>query len=125
MAHYDLPHNHEGNIDKVLDRMPCLEDFQDVAFLFQQLGDPTRLKLVWLICHSEECVCNLAAALGVSAPAVSHHLKSLRRSELIVSRRDGKEVFYTLADTVQARMLHQTIDALFKITCPISEERQQ
>ncbi len=125
MAHYDLPHNHEENIDKVLDTMPCPEDFQDVALLFQQLGDPTRLKLIWLICHTEECVCNLAAALGVSAPAVSHHLKSLRQNELIVSRRAGKEVFYTLADTVQARMLHQTIDALFRITCPTSGKKSQ
>lgn len=118
MTHFALPHNHGEDIDKVLDKMPRLEDFQDMAFLFQQLGDPTRLRLVWLLCHSEECVCNLAAALGVSAPAVSHHLKSLRQSELITSRRDGKEVFYTLADTTQARLLHKTIDALFRVSCP-------
>lgn len=118
MARYALPHNHGEDIDKVLDKMPCLEDFQDIAFLFQQLGDPTRLKLVWLLCHSEECVCNLAVALGVSAPAISYHLKSLRQRKLITSRREGKEVFYTLSDTTQACLLHKTIDALFQVSCP-------
>ncbi|WP_330664668.1 metalloregulator ArsR/SmtB family transcription factor [Lacrimispora sp. 210928-DFI.3.58] len=98
--------------------MPSAEGFRDISFLFQQLGDPTRLRILWLLCHCEECVCNLAAAVDMSAPAVSHHLRILKKSGIISSRRDGKEVYYSLADTLQAKLLHRSIDALFEISCP-------
>lgn len=80
MPHYNLPHNHGQNIEKVLNKMPSAEGFTDIAFLFQQLGDPTRLRILWLLCHCEECVCNIAAAVDMSAPAVSHHLRILKRA---------------------------------------------
>lgn len=80
MPHYNLPHNHGQNIEKVLNKMPSAEGFKDISFLFQQLGDPTRLRILWLLCHCEECVCNLAAAVDMSAPAVSHHLRILKKS---------------------------------------------
>ena len=70
MPHYHLPHNHGQDIEKVLDKMPAEENFREIAFLFQQLSDPSRLRLLWLLCHSEECVCNLAAAVDMSAPAI-------------------------------------------------------
>lgn len=118
MPHYNLPHNHGQTTDKVLDKMPPVQDFQNVTFLFQQLGDTTRLRILWLLCHSEECVCNLAAAIQMSDPAISHHLRSLKNSGLITSRREGKEVYYTLADTAEAKLLHRTVDALFEMSCP-------
>lgn len=92
-----------------------------VSFLFQQLGDPTRLRILWLLCHCEECVCNLAAAVDMSAPAVSHHLRILKKSGIISSRRDGKEVYYSLSDTPQAKLLHHAIDALFEVSCPTEQ----
>lgn len=98
MPHYNLPHNHGQNIERVLDNMPSAEGFQDISFLFQQLGDSTRLRILWLLCHCEECVCNIAAAVDMSAPAVSHHLRILKKSGIIISRREGKEVYYTLSD---------------------------
>lgn len=107
MPHYNLPHNHGQNIEKVLNKMPSAEGFKDISFLFQQLGDPTRLRILWLLCHCEECVCNLAAAVDMSAPAVSHHLRILKKSGIISSRRDGKEVYYSLSDTPQARDYEQ------------------
>ena len=116
MSHYHLPHNHGQDIEKVLDKMPAEENFREIAFLFQQLSDPSRLRLLWLLCHSEECVCNLAAAVDMSAPAISHHLKNLKRSGLITSRREGKEVYYTLSNTAPAKLLHKTVDALFEIS---------
>ena len=73
MPHYHLPHNHGQDIEKVLDKMPAEENFREIAFLFQQLSDPSRLRLLWLLCHSEECVCNLAAAVDMSAPAITHY----------------------------------------------------
>lgn len=49
MPHYNLPHNHGQNIERVLDNMPSAEGFQDISFLFQQLGDSTRLRILWLL----------------------------------------------------------------------------
>lgn len=121
MPHYNLPHNHEQNIERVLDNMPSAEGFQDISFLFQQLGDSTRLRILWLLCHCEECVCNIAAAVDMSAPAVSHHLRILKKSGIIISRREGKEVYYTLSDTPQAKLLHRSVDALFEISCPTNQ----
>ena len=57
-------------------------------------------------------------AVDMSAPAISHHLKNLKKSGLIVSRREGKEVYYTLSHTAPAKLLHKTVDALFEISCP-------
>ena len=51
MPHYNLPHNHGQNIERVLDNMPSAEGFQDISFLFQQLGDSTRLRILWLLCY--------------------------------------------------------------------------
>ena len=57
MPHYNLPHNHGQNIERVLDNMPSAEGFQDISFLFQQLGDSTRLRILWLLCHERSgCV---------------------------------------------------------------------
>ena len=125
MPHYNLPHNHGQNIEKVLNKMPSAEGFKDISFLFQQLGDPTRLRILWLLCHCEECVCNLASAVDMSAPAVSHHLRILKKSGIISSRRDGKEVYYRAADTEQARNFHHMIEWLVKIACPAQVETQK
>ena len=65
----------------------------------KQLGDPSRLRIFWLLCHCEECVLNIAAIVNMSSPAVSHHLRLLKSSGLIVSRREGKEMYYRTADT--------------------------
>ena len=124
MSHYHLPHNHGQDIEKVLDKMPAEENFREIAFLFQQLSDPSRLRLLWLLCHSEECVCNLAAAVDMSAPAISHHLKNLKRSGLITSRREGKEVYYRAADTEAAKLLHHMIEKLIRIACPYTSQSE-
>ena len=68
--------------------------------------------------HCEECVLNIAAIVNMTSPAVSHHLRILKSSGLIVSRRDGKEMYYKTADTELAQMLHHMIEKLGKITCP-------
>lgn len=121
MAHYDLPHNHGQNIKHVLEKMPAVEEFQETASLFSQLGDATRLRILWLLCHCEECVSNIAAAMEMSDPAVSHHLKLLKTAGVIVSRREGKEVHYRLADTAQTKILHYALDEMFEVNCPSEE----
>ena len=119
MSHYNLPHKHGQSIDRVLENMPTTESFQEVSILFQQLGDGSRLRILWLLCHCEECVTNIAAALNMSKPAVSHHLRTLKDNKLIESRREGKEVYYKIASTNQAHFLHEAIDAMFEMSCPI------
>ena len=113
-----MPHDHGQNIEQVLKKMPPEGEFGKAADVFQQLCDPSRLRILWLLCHSEECVYNLSAAVGMSSPAVSHHLRTLRQSGLLSSRRDGKEVYYRLADTEEARLVHRMVDDLFDMNCP-------
>jgi len=118
MDHKCLPHDHGQSIEIILDKMPDEKYFSDASSVFQQLCDSTRLRILWLLCHCEECGINIAAAIGMSAAAVSHHLKTLKLSGLITSRRDGKEVYYSLADTETARLIHHMIDDFFQLACP-------
>lgn len=113
-----LPHNHGQPMEQELQNMPSVENFQTLSDIFKQLGDGSRLRIFWLLCHCEECVVNLSAMVGMSSPAVSHHLKLLRAAGLIVNRRVGKEVYYTAADTQQSQLLHHMIEDLVVIACP-------
>ena len=113
-----LPHDHGQPMEQELQDMPSVENFQTLSDIFKQLGDGSRLRIFWLLCHCEECVVNLSAMVGMSSPAVSHHLKLLRAAGLIVNRRAGKEVYYTAANTQQAQLLHHMIEDLVVIACP-------
>lgn len=119
MSKINLPHDHGQEIEKQLgDHMPKSEDFNIVSEIFRQLGDSSRIKIFWLLCHCEECVINISALVEMSSPAVSHHLKQLKASKLIVSKRNGKEVYYKAADTEQAEFLHLMIEKMVEISCP-------
>ena len=120
MADKHLPHHHEEEttIEKIEEQLERIEDFRTIADVFAQLGDPTRIRIFWMLCHCEECVTDIAAMMDMSSPAVSHHLRTLRSSGLITSRRAGKEVFYHAADTPAANLLHETIERVMEITCP-------
>lgn len=120
MSHAQLPHFH-GETEEIAcirDQLEQIDRFQAVAEIFKQLGDTTRVRIFWLLCHSEECVINISAMLEMSSPAVSHHLRPMKNSGLIVSRREGKEVYYRAADTPQSRLLHQMIEQAMEIACP-------
>ncbi len=113
-----LPHDHGQNLGHTFDHMPDIGDFQIVSDIFKQLGDGSRIRIFWILCHCEECVINLSALVDMSSPAVSHHLKQLKAGGLILSRREGKEVYYKAADTEQVELLHHAIEELVKISCP-------
>lgn len=120
MTNVELPHHH-GESQKtaqIQEQLSHVEHFQIVAEVFKQLGDTTRIRVFWLLCHCEECVVNISAMLEMSSPAVSHHLRPLRNSGLIVCRREGKEVYYRASDTPQSQLLHQMIEQVMEITCP-------
>lgn len=114
----DHLHNHGGNLADLMASIPTEQQFFMAADVFSMLCDSTRLRILWLLCHTEECVSDIAAAVGMSSPAVSHHLRNLKQSGLITSRREGKEVLYTLAKTKEATLVHNMIDDIFEINCP-------
>lgn len=112
-----LPHDHGTHTTELLENRPSQGTFDKVSGTFQLISDPTRLKILWLLCHSEECVANIAAAIEMSSPAVSHHLRMLKQSGLLVSHRDGKETYYTLAKTAEAELVHDIVDRVFDMNC--------
>ena len=120
MPHTQLPHDHgqARELAKLQTQLDREEDCRRTAELLKQLDDTTRVRLFWLLCHCEACVVNLSAMLGMSSPAVSHHLRGLKNSGLIVSRREGKEVYYRAADTAPSRLLHSVVEQVMEITCP-------
>ncbi len=117
MSDIKLPHDHGNYGQCVACQTPCLAEFQALADSFKQLGDGSRLRIFWLLCHCEECVINISAMVEMSSPAVSHHLKQLKSAGFIVSRREGKEVYYTAADTDRSRLLHNMMKQLLTLDC--------
>lgn len=122
MPNAPLPHDHNQPIEWAPERIPSVDDFQTVADIFKQLGDGSRIRIFWLLCHCEECVVNLSAMVNMSSPAVSHHLRQLKAGGLITSRREGKEVYYRATLTQQAQLLHHMIEDLVEIACPTDGE---
>ena len=112
-----LPHDHGHDIEAP-PHMPDSGTLASVAAAMRQLGDVTRLHIFWLLCHYEECVINIAAYMRMSSPAISHHLRVLKTSGLIVSRREGKEMYYRAAATPLVDALHRTVETVGRISCP-------
>ncbi len=91
-------HDHRALIDRVLKLSPGDEMICDLADLFKIFGDTTRMRILYALWESEMCVCALAEYLGMTQSAISHQLKVLRQNRLVGSRREGKTIFYFLAD---------------------------
>lgn len=94
----DHHHAHDDVVSKVKAEMPEEETLYDLAELFKVFGDSTRMKILFVLFESEVCVCDLAETLSMTDSAVSHQLKILKQAHLVKARRDGKQVFYSLAD---------------------------
>ena len=115
-----LPHTHDipSHMDNIGAALTHTERFEIAADIFKQLSDTTRLRIFWMLCHTEQCVTNISALMDMSSPAVSHHLRVLRSCGLIVSRREGKEVYYRASEEDVAQLLHKTIEQVMDIACP-------
>ncbi len=94
----DVPGVHEDLLRCVVEQMPPESDLYDLAELFKMFGDSTRIRILFVLFEADVCVCDLAAALNMTPSAISHQLKLLKNSRLVKSRREGKSVFYSLAD---------------------------
>lgn len=101
---------HTEIVEQVAGQMPAENVFYDAANFFKVMGDGTRFKILWSLDKSEMCVCDIAAALKMSKSAVSHQLRRLRDANLVQAKRQGKMVFYTIADDHVHTMLKSCID---------------
>ena len=89
---------HPDRRDIVNSGMPEEEELYDLAELFKVFGDSTRIRILFVLFEAEVCVCDLAETLHMTQSAISHQLRILKQSKLVKSRREGKSVFYSLAD---------------------------
>ena len=115
MADRDTPsceimHAHEDVINQVNENMPEEEILYDLAELFKVFGDSTRIKILYVLFEAELCVCDIAQLLGMSMSAISHQLRVLKQSQLVKYRRDGKTVFYSLADDHVRTIINQGME---------------
>ena len=89
---------HEDLLIRVRETMPEETELYDLAELFKVFGDSTRIRILFVLFEAEVCVCDLAQALGMTQSAISHQLRILKQNRLVKSRREGKSIFYSLAD---------------------------
>ena len=89
---------HEDVVKKAIAEQPAEELLADLADLFKNFSDTTRIRILSLLISNEMCVCDITAALNATQSAVSHQLRILKQSRLVKSRRMGKIVYYSLAD---------------------------
>lgn len=101
---------HEDDLSHVAETLPDDEELSSLADLFKIFSDPTRIKIMGMLSVSELCVCDMAELLGMNQPAVSNHLRVLRQSNLVKSRKEGKRVIYSLADGHVETILSQGLE---------------
>ena len=103
MAIHDVEHCecheiHKELIEKAMNKQPEVDELYDLAELFKVFGDSTRIRIMSVLLGEEMCVCDLAEILSMNQSAISHQLKILKQAKLVKNRRDGKLVYYSLAD---------------------------
>lgn len=89
---------HDDLVKKVQEHLPEEEQLYDLADFFKVFADSTRIKILYVLFESEVCVCDIATLLGMNQSAISHQLRILKQSKLVKNRREGKTIFYSLAD---------------------------
>lgn len=110
----EFMHVHEEILQKVREIMPCDEFLYELAELYKVFGDSTRIKILYALFESEMCVCDIATLLNISVSAISHQLRILKQSRLVKFRKDGKSVFYSLADDHVRSVLGQGMEHIME-----------
>lgn len=103
-------HVHEDLVKQVLEAMPEEDDLYSLADFFKVFADSTRIRILYVLLCSETCVCDIAQLLNMTQPAISHQLRILKQMDLVKTRRDGKTVFYSLADDHIASILRMGME---------------
>lgn len=100
-------HHHSIHL---LHEVPSPDTLQSLAELFKVFGDSTRIRILYALSEQELCVCDIASVLSMSQSAISHQLRVLKQSRLVKARREGKTVFYSLADNHVHTILTQGLN---------------
>ena len=101
---------HADTLTQVKRLLPEDEVLYDLAELFKIFGDSTRVKILYALLEAELCVCDIADLLGLTQSAISHQLRALKNARLVKSRREGKTVFYSLADDHVKTIIDQGLE---------------
>jgi len=101
---------HADLLKTVNAEMPAEDDLYDLAELFKVFGDSTRIRILFALFRSELCVCDIATALQMTQSAISHQLRILKQNKLVKSRREGKSIFYSLADSHVTTIIAQGME---------------
>ncbi len=101
---------HEDVVKAVRDKMPEEDQLYDLAEVFKVFGDSTRIKILYVLFEAEMCVCDIAQLLEMNQSAISHQLRILKQNGLVKSRREGKAVFYSLADGHVRTIMNQGME---------------
>ncbi len=101
---------HEEILEQIREKMPEETVLYDLAELFKIFSDSTRIRILFVLFEAEVCVCDLADMLNMTQSAVSHQLRILKQSKLVKSRREGKSIFYSLADSHVRTIIAQGLD---------------
>ena len=105
---------HEDLLKIVNDTMPEETELYDLAELFKVFGDSTRIRILFVLFEAEVCVCDLAEALHMTQSAISHQLRILKQNKLVNSRREGKSIFYSLADEHVSKIIEFGMEHIFE-----------
>ena len=101
---------HPSLLHIVNEQVPEEEALYDLAELFKIFGDSTRIRILFVLFEAEVCVCDLASALNMTQSAISHQLRILKQNKLVKNRREGKSIFYSLADDHVRTIIAQGLD---------------
>lgn len=107
-------HSHEEILSYVRHELPTDEVLSDLSDLFRLFADTTRVKILYSLFESEMCVCAIAELLGMTQSAISHQLKILKDGGLVANRREGKTIYYFLADSHVRTMILQGFEHLLE-----------
>ena len=106
----DFIHAHEEIVERVKKEMPGEDTLYDLTELFRIFGDSTRIRILYVLFEAEMCVCDIAQLLGMTQSAISHQLRALKNVRLVKFRREGKTVFYSLADDHVRKIIGQGME---------------
>ena len=106
----ELKHVHEKTVEKVKKDMPVEDELQDLADFFQSLWRSDKSKMLMCYFSQKMCVCDLAQVLQMTQSAISHQLRVLKQMKLVTNRREGKTVFYSLADSHIKTIMNQGME---------------
>lgn len=105
---------HENVVKAVNDKMPDEDKLYYLAEIFKVFGDSTRIKILYVLFEAEMCVCDIAELLSMSQSAISHQLRVLKQSKLVKNRREGKTIFYSLADEHVRAIFNQGMEHIME-----------